>query len=51
MDSPSGVEAGFRAGCMTVMVPDLTPPDDRLRTMYRACVKTLEEVIPFLDIW
>ena len=50
-DSPSGVEAGFRAGCMTVMVPDLTPPDDRLRTMYRACVKTLEEVIPFLDIW
>ena len=32
-DSHSGVEAGWRAGCRTVMIPDLVPPDERMETM------------------
>lgn len=29
-DSPSGILSAKSAGCFTVMVPDLTPPDDSL---------------------
>lgn len=30
-DSPSGVKAGFGAGCVTVMVPDLVEPAEEIR--------------------
>ena len=30
-DSPSGVEAGCRAGCVTVMIPDMVKPTDEVR--------------------
>ena len=30
-DSPSGVEAGCRAGCATVMIPDMVKPTDEVR--------------------
>ena len=32
-DSPIGVEAGWRAGCRVVMVPDQTAPTDETRRM------------------
>lgn len=30
-DSLSGTEAGARAGCRVIMIPDLVPPDDGAR--------------------
>ena len=30
-DSPNGIESSYRAGCIPVMVPDLSEPDDELR--------------------
>lgn len=32
-DSPSGLAASRAAGCFTVMIPDLTPPDDRTSSL------------------
>ncbi len=32
-DSLNGVEAGWRAGCRTVMIPDKVPPTDEARRM------------------
>ena len=34
-DSPPGVRAAHDAGCMTIMIPDLLPPDDEMRTKAR----------------
>ncbi len=48
-DSPAGVRAGAAAGCPTVMVPDLTAPDEELRALATAIVPSLHEVIPLLD--
>ena len=37
-DSPAGVRAGAAAGCFTVMVPDLTAPDEELKSWrMRSC--------------
>ena len=33
-DSISGVQAGFAAGCATVMIPDISQPTEELRKMY-----------------
>ena len=32
-DSPNGVLSAYRAGCKTVMVPDLTEPDEDLKKL------------------
>lgn len=48
-DSANGVRAGAAAGCQTVMVPDLTPPNDELRALAAAVVPDLFAVIPLLD--
>lgn len=44
-DSPNGVRSAASAGCITVMVPDLTPPDEELSALAYASVSSLEEVI------
>lgn len=44
-DSPNGVRSASSAGCVTVMVPDLTPPDEELSRLAYACVDSLEDVI------
>lgn len=37
-DSPNGIKSAYAAGMLTVMVPDLTQPDEELRPMiYRKC--------------
>lgn len=42
-DSVNGVEAGIRGGFFTVMVPDITQPDDELsRRVDRVCSSLLE---------
>lgn len=42
-DSISGVEAGWRAGCRTVMIPDLAQPDERVRAMCFGVFRDLGE--------
>lgn len=48
-DSPAGVRAGAAAGCFTVMVPDLTAPDEELRALADEILPGLKDVIPLLD--
>ena len=48
-DSYAGVEAGWRAGCQVIMVPDSLQPTERERGRIAACVKTLHEVILWLE--
>lgn len=42
-DSPNGIEAACRAGCIPVMVPDLTVPDDNLRKKCYSVINSLCE--------
>ena len=44
-DSPAGVLSAYRAGCMTVMVPDLDQPDDETRACLFALADSLVDVI------
>ena len=47
-DSPNGVLSAVRAGCKTVMVPDLTEPDDELRKQLFAVCPSLDKIIEIL---
>ena len=48
-DSYNGVRAGARGGFVTVMVPDLAPADDEMRSLYTAECKDLHEVKQMLE--
>ncbi len=48
-DSPNGVKSACAAGCVTVMVPDLTPPDDELLSMVYAVAGSLEDVRAIIE--
>ncbi|WP_367924619.1 HAD family hydrolase [uncultured Ruthenibacterium sp.] len=48
-DSPHGIAAACAAGCIPVMVPDLSQPDEELRAQCAAVVSSLEQVIALLD--
>ena len=43
-DSPSGVLAAYRAGCIPVMVPDQDEPDEETRERVFAVVENLVAV-------
>lgn len=43
-DSINGVRAGHAAGAVTVMVPDLIPPNDEVAKLYACCCRDLLEV-------
>ena len=43
-DSPNGIMAAYRAGLRTVMVPDLTQPDEELTKYLYACVNSLSDL-------
>ena len=47
-DSYNGVRAGHAGGFITVMVPDILPPDDEMRRTYTACCASLDEVLKLL---
>ena len=48
-DSPNGVKSASAAGCVTVMVPDLTQPDEDLRELISAQADSLESVIDIIN--
>ena len=48
-DSPNGVISAYRAGCVTVMVPDLTQPDEELSKIIYAKADDLNAVIPLIE--
>lgn len=48
-DSPNGVRSAAGAGCVTVMVPDLTQPDEELLGLIHAKADSLSEVIGIIE--
>ena len=48
-DSPNGIMAAYRAGLRTVMVPDLTEPDEDLTKYLYACVNSLSDLCELVD--
>lgn len=48
-DSLNGLEAGLRGGFVTVMVPDLTQPDEKLRSRVDCVCASLLEVKEILE--
>ena len=48
-DSLNGVEAGLRGGFVTVMVPDMTQPDEAMRSRVHAVCDSLRDVIGVLE--
>ena len=47
-DAPAGIESAYRAGCLTVMIPDLDPPGETTKSMLYANADTLADVISLL---
>ena len=48
-DSLNGVRAGHAAGAVTVMVPDMIPPNDEIAQLYTCCCTNLLEVKAMLE--
>lgn len=48
-DSPNGVKSAASAGCRTIMVPDLTEPDEDLLHIITAKANSLFDVIEIID--
>ena len=47
-DSPNGCVSAIEAGCRTIMVPDLTQPDEELRARLFAVCDTLSDIKDYL---
>ena len=47
-DSYNGIRAARAAGMRPLMVPDLLPPDEEMRTTAEAILPSLTEVIDYL---
>lgn len=43
-DSPNGIKSAYSAGLKPVMVPDLTLPDEEIKTFLFACVDSLLKI-------
>lgn len=48
-DSPNGILAAYRAGLRTVMVPDLTQPDEELAKYLYVCINSLSDLCELVD--
>ncbi len=48
-DSPNGVRSASSAGCVTVMVPDLSGPDEELEKLIYACADDLDDAINIIE--
>lgn len=48
-DSPAGILSAYRAGCMSVMVPDLDQPDEETKKLLFAQADSLNDVIDLIE--
>lgn len=48
-DSPAGVLSAYRAGCMTVMVPDMDQPDSETQSRLFAKADSLQDIVELLE--
>ena len=48
-DSFNGVRAGAAAGCVTVMIPDLSQPTPELLSLCSGCLEDLGQVPDFIE--
>ena len=48
-DSPNGIQSAHSAGCHTIMIPDMTQPDDDLRPLITAVYSSLDEAVGFFE--
>ncbi len=48
-DSPNGVRSASSAGCVTVMVPDLTQPDEEISALIHAKADSLLDVAEMIE--
>lgn len=46
-DSPNGIRAAYRAGMIPLMVPDMIPPDEEMRTLSAEIFKDMTEVLGY----
>ncbi len=48
-DSPNGVRSASSAGCITVMVPDLSGPDEELEKLIYASAEDLDAAVDLIE--
>ena len=48
-DSPNGVKSASTAGCVTIMVPDLTAPEKEQLDAVFAVAESLDKVIDIIE--
>ena len=48
-DSPNGIRSAHDAGCITIMIPDLTPPTPDLTPLLYDWAEDLSKVIPLIS--
>lgn len=48
-DSPNGVRSASSAGCITVMVPDLSGPDEELEKLIFASASDLDQAVQLIE--
>lgn len=46
-DSPNGIKSAYSAGCKVIMIPDLTQPDDIVKTMLNGVYESLDKAVDF----
>jgi len=49
-DSPNGIESAYKAGCLPVMVPDLSEPDDKTAKLLYKKIASLDLLIDVLEV-
>lgn len=48
-DSPNGIMSAYSAGCRVIMIPDLSQPDESIKTMIDAVYESLDKAVDFFE--